>query len=178
MPVHCTRPPPLNRRRFISLLPALALPAGGNLRAAQPEDGAVQTLEGASADGQALSLAQLKGRVTLVFFWTTGCAVCRDKMHELRANVEGWKEQPFSLLGVNMDARRQDLVDYEHLVAIAIPEAQRLVSIWAGSPGFRNSLGTPEHLPSAALINKQGQLVQRYSGRIPAQAWDDIAALL
>jgi peroxiredoxin len=166
---------PPNRRHFLSLLPALALVTAGASRAADP---GVQVLEGQSASGQALSLGKLQGQVVLVFFWSTGCAVCRDKMGELRANVAGWKGQPFTLLGVNMDSRLKDLRDYESLVELTTPADQRLQSIWSGSAGFRNTLGAPEHLPSAALINKQGQLTQRYSGRIPPEAWDDIAALL
>jgi peroxiredoxin len=169
---------PPNRRHFLLLLPALALATAGASRAATPVDPGVQVLEGQSASGQALSLAKLQGQVVLVFFWSTGCAVCRDKMGELRANVAGWKGQPFTLLGVNMDSRLKDLRDYEGLVELTTPADQRLVSIWSGSAGFRSTLGAPEHLPGAALINKQGQLAQRYSGRIPPEAWDDIAALL
>jgi peroxiredoxin len=167
-----------DRRHFLSLLPALALAAGGTSLAATPANSGIQVLEGKSADGRTLSLAKLQGQVVLVFFWSTGCAVCRDKMGELRANVAGWKSQPFTLLGVNMDSRLKDLRDYERLVELTTPANQRLVSIWSGSPEFRNTLGAPDHLPSAVLINKQGQLVQRYSGRIPPEAWDDIAALL
>jgi peroxiredoxin len=167
-----------SRRSFMSLLPALALATASNSWAATPADPVVQVLEGPSSSGQLLSLAKLQGQVVLVFFWSTGCAVCRDKMGELRANVAGWKGQPFALLGVNMDRQLKDLREYEHLVELTTPADQRLQSIWSGSADFRNSLGAPDHLPSAVLINKQGQLVQRYSGRIPPEAWDDIAALL
>lgn len=167
-----------SRRRFLSLLPCLAAPLAGAVRAAPPGGQPALTLSGRSFDGQARSLAALQGRVVLVFFWATDCPVCRDKMGELRANVGGWKDQPFSMLGVNMDRRRQDLVDYERLVAATIPKGQRLESIWAGDADFRSSLGAPEHLPMTVLIDKQGHEVRRYSGRIPASAWDDIAELL
>jgi glutathione peroxidase-family protein len=33
-------------------------------------------------------------------------------------------------------------------------------------------------LPSGALIDKDGRLVERYSGRIPPEAWNRIAELL
>jgi thiol-disulfide isomerase/thioredoxin len=167
-----------SRRHFLFLLPGLVAPLGGAAYAAAPASGPGQTLSGRAVDGQLRSLAALRGRVVLVFFWATDCAVCRDKMGELRANVGGWKGQPFSMLGVNMDRQRQDLVDYERLVATTLPKAPRLDSIWAGDADFRSSLGTPEHLPMAVLIDKQGQEVRRYSGRIPASAWDDIAELL
>jgi hypothetical protein len=148
------------------------------LARAQPAGFSGPTLEGQTADGQALGLAALRGRVVMVFYWSTNCAVCRDKMHEMRANLAGWQQQPFTLLGVNMDARREDLASYENLLRQTIPPAQRLRSVWAAGSSFRSSLAMPQQLPSGVLIDKTGQLVERYSGRIPPEAWDRIAELL
>jgi len=167
--------PSLRRRQLLGCLPLLAWP----LAQAQPAAAApFPALEGRTADGQALGLAGLRGRVVLILYWSTGCAVCRDKMHEMRANLAGWQQHPFTLLGVNMDARRQDLSSYETLLRQTVPAAQRLRSVWAADPSFVNSLGTPNLLPSGALIDKDGRLVERYSGRIPPEAWDRIAELL
>lgn len=163
------------RRHFMSLL---AASASGPLMAATPDANGIPELEGTTLNGQRLRLAGLRGRVVLVFYWATGCAVCRDKMRELRANLTGWQGQPFTLLGINMDARQQDFTGYEKLVRQTVPAAQQFTSLWAGSPGFRDSMGSPEHLPSACLIDKQGLLVERYNGRIPPEAWDRIAELL
>jgi peroxiredoxin len=116
--------------------------------------------------------------VVLVFYWTTGCAVCRDKMRELRANLSGWNGQAFALLGVNLDDKRQDWQTYERLVAQTIAPAQRFASVWHGDADYRDSMGRPEQVPSACLINKAGQLIERYKGRIPAEAWDRISELL
>jgi len=125
-----------------------------------------------------MQLADWHGRVVLVFYWATGCPVCRDKMRELRANLTGWHNQPFALVGVNMDTRRQDWMDYERLVAQTTPPSQRFASVWSGSADFRNTMGRPEQLPSACLIDKDGQLVEQYRGRIPVEAWNRIADLL
>ena len=167
----------LRRRQLLACLPLLAWP----LAQAQPAAAVAASfpaLEGRTADGQALGLAGLRGRVVLVFYWSISCAVCRDKMHEMRANLAGWQQQPFTLLGVNMDARREDLTHYETLLRQTVPAPQRLRSLWAADPAFTNSLGPPTHLPSGALIDKNGRLVERYSGRIPPEAWDRIAELL
>ncbi len=163
------------RRQALALL---AASASGPLMATSPDAGLVPALEGTAPGGQRLRLAHLRGRVVLVFYWSTGCAVCRDKMRELRANLTGWQGQPFTLLGINMDAQQQDFVRYETLVRQTVPVPQQFTSLWAGAPGFIDSMGRPEHLPSACLIDKQGRLVERYSGRIPPEAWDRIAELL
>lgn len=58
----------------------------------------------------------VKGKVVLITFWSTGCAVCRDKMPELLSNYAGWAGKPFELVAVSTDARVQNLLDYEHII--------------------------------------------------------------
>lgn len=163
-----------NRRQWLRLLTALSLAHVTELGAqsAKPE------LAGTTTDGRRFRLSEQTGRVVLVFYWSTTCAVCRDKMGELRANLAGWAGQPFTLIGVNMDSRLQDFRDHEALARQTIAPARRFDSLWAGQTGFVDTLGAPARLPEACLVDKQGQLVERYSGRIPAQAWDRIAELL
>ena len=43
---------------------------------------------------------------------------------------------------------------------------------------LQDSFGAPGQLPASFLIDKTGNVVQRYQGRIPAEAWDKIAELL
>lgn len=173
--------PPSNiRRRLLhatAFLPAtLLLPAASSQ--ASTADAEYPRLEGSDAQGHAVRLSALRGRVVLIFHWRTDCAVCRDKMHELRANLVGWQGQSFTLIGVNSDTRRQDWLDYENLVVRTVPPAQRFSSIWRGDASTNDSMAPPTQWPSASLIDKNGRLVARYRGRIPAQAWDNIAALL
>lgn len=167
----------LDRRHFV-LLMLLGASAQGSLMAATPPALSSPELEGTTAGGQRQQLAMLKGRVVLVFYWSTGCSVCMDKMRELRANLVGWKSQPFTLFGVNMDKRRQDWLDYERLVAQSIPAAQRFASVWADGTDYRDTMGRPTQLPSACLIDKNGALVEQYRGRVPPEAWDRIADLI
>ncbi len=167
----------ISRRNFMSMtLLAAAVPAAAQVTAST--GAALPELEGTNADGQRLRLAAYRGRVVLVFYWASGCAVCRDKMKELRANLMGWQGQPFTLLGVNMDTRRQDWLDYERLVAQTTPASQRFASVWAGGSDFRDTMERPEQLPSAYLIDKNGKRVEQYRGRIPADAWNHIADLI
>lgn len=179
-----TRPSSLARRQLLMrlALPLLPLPAfAADAVPAGATTGApvnIPTLRGTGLDGKPLSLDALRGRVVLVFYWSTGCAVCRDKMRELRANLVGWQGQPFSLIGVNSDVRRQDWLEYERLVSSTIPVAQRFPSMWSGDASYVDSMERPAQWPSACLIDKAGRLVERYRGRIPAEAWDRIAELL
>ena len=133
---------------------------------------------GKTMEGKPFQLAQLKGKVVLVMFWSTGCAVCRDKMPELRQNYEGWSGKPFEMVLVSTDRQMKDVEDYERIISRTVPVKQRFVQLWAGEPGYQDNLGPPGQLPATYVIDKSGKVVERYHGRIPAEAWDKVADLL
>lgn len=162
-------------RHLLALGLALALPHAP-VWAAPPSD--VPLLQGRTLAGEPFSLAALRGKVTLVVFWSTDCAVCRDKMPELRANAQGWRGKPFELITVSLDRKLQDTADYERLVRTVVNKNERLLTLWAGDPAYRFSMARPAHLPAAYLLDKSGRVVAQYEGRIPPEAWDRIADLL
>ncbi|MBX3585433.1 MAG: TlpA family protein disulfide reductase [Ramlibacter sp.] len=135
-------------------------------------------VEGKTVDGKPFSLSSQRGKVVLLMFWSTGCAVCRDKMPELRQNYQGWAGKPFELVLVSTDRRVQDLYAYEQIISRTVPLKQRFVQLWAGEAGYRDNLGAPGQLPATLLIDKTGKVVARYAGRMPAEAWDQVAELL
>ncbi len=145
---------------------------------AVPAAASVLQARGETASGQTLDLAEYRGRVVLVLYWSTRCAVCLDKLPELRANAAGWRGMPFAVLGINLDERRSDWELYEQASSSTLAPDHRIPSIWG--PGSELLSFKPEtsRLPTALVIDKQGQVVHRYEGRIPAQAWDDIADLI
>jgi len=135
-------------------------------------------LRGPTLDGQAFDLARLRGKVVMVLFWSTDCAVCRDKMPELRANVKGWQGQPFELVSVSTDASRSAIEAHQRLVQLTVPAAQRFTTLWAGDAGLQHSFGPPGQLPAVFLLDTTGRQVESHHGRVPAQAWDRVADLL
>lgn len=170
-------PPTLTRRRLLTWM-AAATPTSLLAQTMPNPAAALAELRGVTPEGQPIALETLRGRVVMVFFWSTECAVCRNKMPELRANAAGWQGQDFTLLGVNMDSQQADFLRYEEVVAPLLPPDQRFQSVWAGDDAYRDNLGPIDRLPTTVLIDKSGQPVERYSGRIPPQAWNRIADLL
>lgn len=172
----------LNKRVALALLGALflgpALAQNTAPPAAKPAEVMLPQMEGKTIDGDAFNLSKLKGKVVLVMFWSTGCAVCRDKMPELRKNYTGWAGKPFELVAANTDARVQDFLDYERIIAKTVPLKQRFVQLWTGESGYKDNLGQHTMLPAAYLLDKNGKVVERFVGRIPPEAWDKIADLL
>jgi thiol-disulfide isomerase/thioredoxin len=137
-------------------------------------------LLGPTFKGDTFSLAQRQGRVVMVVYWATDCAVCRDKLPELRRNLAGWAHQPFDLVMVSLDKREVDWRRYEDLQTLTQAKAvQRGVAMWAGAPGFRHSLSQrPAQLPLTLVFGPDGQEHARVAGRVPPELWDTVAELL
>ena len=109
-------------------LKALPPAAGPVSAAAQPTAAiAAPQIDAQTIDGKPFKLAALKGKVVLVMFWSTGCAVCRDKMPELHTNYEGWVGKPFEVLAISTDSQMQDLMDYECIISRTVPMKQRFI---------------------------------------------------
>jgi hypothetical protein len=76
----------------------------------------------------------------------------------------------------------KDVDSYNAILNASVPAKQRFTQLWAGDAGFKDNFGTLQmpknQLPATFLIDKTGKLVERYNGRVPAQAWDAIADLL
>jgi cytochrome oxidase Cu insertion factor (SCO1/SenC/PrrC family) len=144
----------------------------------------IETLElaGKTLENKDFQLSSLKGKVSLVMFWSTNCPVCRDQMPELRENIKGWANQPFELILVSVDKNMSDVEDYFKYLNQIVPSQQRFTQLWAGSASYKDNIGAKQiqlkQMPSTYLINKTGKVVAIYNGRIPAQAWDEIAELL
>ena len=177
----------LSKQHVLALLAALflgAAPAQNLTAAAAPARSAsaaalvLPQIEGKTVDGAPFNLGMLKGKVVLIMYWSTGCAVCRDKMPELRNNYAGWAGKPFELVAISTDSRAQDLLDYERIISRIVPMKERFLQLWAGESGYKDNLGKHAMLPAAYLLDKTGKVVERYVGRIPPEAWDRIADLL
>lgn len=67
-------------------------------------------------------------------------------------------------------------MDYERIVASTVPARQRFVQLWAGESSYTDGFGKHAQLPEAFLIDKNGKVVERYVGRIPAETGDRIAS--
>lgn len=168
----------------IALALSLLMPAGyAQTQAAWPKNAQIT---GKTLDGQPFDLAKQKGKVVLVMFWATDCAVCRDKMRELRENAKGWEGKPFTTVLISADRRMSDVDNYNAIINKSVPMKERLTQLWAYDISYRDSLGTSDvmknrtatTLPLTLVLDKKGEVVKRYQGRIPAEVWDDIAELL
>ncbi|MBC7993343.1 MAG: TlpA family protein disulfide reductase [Rhizobacter sp.] len=164
----------IQRRRLLAGT-ALSALAGMSHAQAAPQK---HSLLGKTLDGRAYDLQQDRGKAVLVFFWSTRCAVCRDKMPELRANYEAWRDKGFQLVAVSVDRSLDELKSYDGVVNRMVSPAQKFPLLWRGDVGHRDSFGPVSHTPTSFILDRQGLEVKQVRGRIDPALWDDMAELV
>jgi thiol-disulfide isomerase/thioredoxin len=166
----------MNRRQFHTSLAALGLMPSA-WREARAAAG-VATLVGTTLEGRPYDLRTDAGKVVLVFFWRTDCAVCRDKMPELRLNYAAWRAKGFQLVAVNTDKALAAVREYQTILDRTVPAGQRFPSLWRGDSAHRDSFGGIANAPTSFVLDRKHGVVREIGGRIPPGLWDDIAELV
>lgn len=136
-------------------------------------------LVGRTMQPATVDLAQLKGKVVLLFFWSTDCAVCLDKLPELRRNLEGWRGKDFVIVAVSQDRSMADLKSYEQVLDKVAPPNAQMKIVWRRDAAHRDNFGElPTKTPTTMVIDRSGKIAKTVTGRVPAELWDDIAELV
>ena len=130
-------------------------------------------LQAADLAGKRFTPTAIQNKVSVVFFWSTACAVCRDSLPELRANLAGWRGKPFALVTVNVDRARDDWVGYENIASRTQMPANGLIALRQDA-----RIPAPARLPLTLLVDNRGQVVARFEGRLAPEVWDGVAELL
>lgn len=116
--------------------------------------------------GQRISLAELRGKVVLVDFWATSCAVCLNEMPEIAGIHRRLSARGLVTIAVAMPYDRPDFV-LHYAARNALPFAVAL------DPQGRvtQALGPVRGTPTLILIDRAGRVVRRIEGE------SDLAAL-
>lgn len=110
-------------------------------------------------DGTRAHSTAQRGKVRMVSFWATSCAICMREMPQLVATHRRYVGQPFELLAVAMA--------YDPPANVArVAESRRLPfgvvidNTGAIARAFGDVRGTPTHV----VIDRQGLIVRRIEG--------------
>jgi peroxiredoxin len=165
----------LHRCLLVAALSAVNCLAHAQTTAAAP----IAVLMGKTASGATVDLTQFKGKVVLLFFWSTDCAVCLDTLPEMRRNLNGWRGKDFVIVTVNQDRAVADLKFYEQVLDKAAPPISQMKLVWRHDPAHRDSFGElPIKTPTTVVIDRRGAVFKSVTGRAAPELWDDIAELV
>ncbi|MGQ0730091.1 peroxiredoxin family protein [Acidovorax sp.] len=154
-----------------TLAPASGLaqtPAGGST------PGPLHTLTGTDSEGKPVMLTDYEGKVCLVSFFTAGCALCTNELRLMREFYTANRQRDFVLLGVNMDEKSADFMQYIELLKVSVPAEQRFPIAWRNAPGHKDSFGAISRRPTHFVLNRKHQQVLRREGNFLPTDWDDL----
>jgi thiol-disulfide isomerase/thioredoxin len=144
----------LHRYLFAAALSALAFPGQAQATAAAP----VAALVGKTAQGRPVDLAAYKGKVVLLFFWSTDCAVCLDALPEIRRNLKGWRGKEFAIVAINQDNALDDLKGYEQVLDAAVPPNPQMQLVWRHDLAHHDSFGPlPTRTPTTVAAARSSK---------------------
>ena len=110
-------------------------------------------------DGSTARIGQLQGKVVLVNFWATTCAVCVKEMPQLVATHQKFSARGFETLAVAMS--------YDPPASVVnFTESRRLpfTVVIDNTGSVARSFGDVKLTLTTVLINKHGEIVKRYVG--------------
>ena len=110
-------------------------------------------------DGSRKTANDLKGRVTLVNFWATSCAVCVAEMPKITAAYDKFHSRGFDVLAVAMKYDPPSYVmNYTETrklpFDVAIDNTGSVAQAW----------GDVRLTPTSFVVNRRGEIVKRYVG--------------
>src|SRR6266446_161339 len=116
--------------------------------------------------GQTVALADLRGRVVLLTFWTTWCAECHPEMPLFESLHRDFAAQGLAILGVNVREGTGAVAQYAQELGLTFPlvvDPQGRISTAYGVIG----------LPTTFLIGRDGRAVALATG---PRAWGSALA--
>lgn len=126
------------------LFPAMA--AAGITNKKAPEF----TLSG--LDGNAVSLADFKGRVVFLDFWASWCPPCKKEMPELTRLAERFSASDFAIVAVSVDRKKEHASGF----LSTVPGASRRLIVLHDPQAKVVSQYMAQAMPTSFIIDKSG----------------------
>jgi cytochrome c biogenesis protein CcmG/thiol:disulfide interchange protein DsbE len=111
----------------------------------------------AALDGSTLSLADYRGKVVMVDFWTSWCPPCARETPVLASVYDRYRYAPVEFIGISIWDRGQDAIRFVDQYGVSYPVAidhDGRVAIDYGVTG----------IPEKFFIDPEGRLVRRFVG--------------
>ncbi len=157
-------------RKFLLVI-ALLLTASSTFaqQALKPGE-AAPSFSGQALDGTVYDLNQLHGKVVVLTFWTTRCAICHSEIPNLNRVADRYRDKDVVFLAVTMDneAKVNPYIKRNPFNFNILPNSFGVMLKYADRDRAGNiNMGFPAHF----LISRKGTIALRTDG------WDKAANL-
>lgn len=117
--------------------------------------------------GKEIGLADMKGRVILLRFWSTRCVSCKEEMPKLETSYKNLKEKGFEILAVNVEDTQEKAMSFAHELNLTYPilidENQNVANTYK-----------VYGVPTTFFIDKQGVVRERIFGDMDSKTIENI----
>ena len=111
--------------------------------------------------GKTVHLSDSAGTVRLVDFWATWCAPCREEIPMFKDFHARYGPRGFTLIGIAMDDEGTEVVE-PFVREYGMPYINLL-----GNEAVASAYGPLSGLPTKFLIDKKGNIVEKFFGPVP-----------
>lgn len=122
-----------------------------------------ENFKAVATNGKSFELNSLKGKVVVLTFWSTRCAICQAEIPKLNELAENYKNENVVFLGLTMnnEATVNSFVKKNPFNFNLLPDSFGVVLKYADKDGEGNiAMGFPAHF----LINQNGEIELKTSG--------------
>lgn len=122
-------------------------------------------LRGEALDGGFLDLSSYRGNIVVINLWASWCGPCRAEQPELQRLWNQYRDRGVQFLGLNVRDTRAAAKAFREEFHVSYP------SFFDPSAALTYRLGV-EVLPTTFIINPDGRIVVRFSGRVDGRLLD------
>lgn len=118
-----------------------------------------------SLDGKTIKLSDYKGKVVIIDFWATWCPPCRKGIPDLISIQDEYKKDVV-IIGISLDGEKtlKDVPGFVKSYEINYP-------IVFGNEKVVNDYGGIEGIPTAFVVDKKGNIVDKHVGLVPKDTY-------
>ena len=107
-----------------------------------------------AADGSAVDLAKMRGKVVLIDFWATWCGPCMKEVPNVVAAYRKYHDSGFEIIGISLDQNKDAMLRMTAQKGMTWPQ-------YFDGKGWENAISSGfqiKSIPTMWLVNKKGVL--------------------
>lgn len=118
-----------------------------------------------SFDGKTVKLSDYKGKVVIIDFWATWCPPCRKGIPDL-ISIQNEYKKDVVIIGISLDSEKtiKDVPGFVKSYQINYP-------IVYGNEKVVTDYGGIEGIPTAFLVDRKGNIVDKHVGLVPKDTY-------
>jgi thiol-disulfide isomerase/thioredoxin len=118
-----------------------------------------------SFDGKTVKLSDYKGKVVIIDFWATWCPPCRKGIPDL-ISIQNEYKNDVVIIGISLDSEKtlKDVPGFVKSYGINYP-------IVYGDEKVVTAYGGIEGIPTAFVVDKKGNVVDKHVGLVPKDTY-------